>query len=105
MRADAIEATATVVEQVRMARDTYRLRLRCPELARRITPGQFFMVRTADGSDPLLGRPFALYDTFEENGAPAGVDFGYLVVGKMTTEMTRWRPGDAARVWGPLGNG
>lgn len=105
MRTDAIETTATVVEQVRMARDTYRLRLRCPEIAKRITPGQFFMVRPDQGSDPLLGRPFALYDVFEENGAIAGVDFGYVVVGKLTSEMSRWKPGDAARIWGPLGNG
>lgn len=105
MRHDAVETTATVVSHERMARDTFRMRLRCPELARRITPGQFFMIRPADGSDPLLGRPFALFDTYEEGGAPAGVEFGYLVVGKLTGEMTRWRPGDSARVWGPLGNG
>ena len=55
------QQTAKVVEQVRMARDTYRLRLECPELARQIVPGQFFMVREQGGSDPLLGRPFALY--------------------------------------------
>lgn len=105
MRHDAVEREATVVEQVSLARDTYRLRLRCPELARRITPGQFFMVRPAGGSDPLLGRPFALFDTYEQNGLPAGVDFGYLAVGKMTRQMTNWRPGDVVRVWGPLGNG
>jgi dihydroorotate dehydrogenase electron transfer subunit len=105
MRLDALETTATIVEQVRMARETYRLRLRCPELARRIVPGQFFMVRPSEGCDPLLGRPFALYDTYEENGVVAGVDFGYVVVGKLTREMTRWRAGDAVRIWGPLGNG
>jgi len=105
MQIDAVETNATVVEQVRMARDTYRLRLHCPELARRIVPGQFFMVRPAEGSDPLLGRPFALYDTYEERGAPAGVDFGYVVIGKLTAAMVRWRPGDTARIWGPLGNG
>jgi dihydroorotate dehydrogenase electron transfer subunit len=105
MRHDAIEATATVVEQVCMARDTYRLRLRCPDIAKRIIPGQFFMVRPSNGNDPLLGRPFALYDVFEEHGMLAGVDFGYLVVGKLTAEMSRWRAGDTARIWGPLGNG
>lgn len=105
MQPDALETTAAVVAHERMARDTYRMRLRCPDLARRILPGQFFMLRSADGSDPLLGRPFALLDTWEENGAPAGVDFGYLIVGKLTREMARWRPGDRARVWGPLGNG
>ncbi len=105
MRSDAVETNAVVVAHERMARDTFRMRLKCPDLARKITPGQFFMVRPADGSDPLLGRPFALFDTYEENGAPAGIDFGYLVVGKLTGEMARWRPGDLARVWGPLGNG
>ena len=51
----ASQQTACVIEQVRMARDTYRLRLECPELARQIVPGQFFMVREQGGSDPLLG--------------------------------------------------
>lgn len=95
----------TLVEQVRMARDTYRMRLRAPELAARILPGQFFMLRLDSGSDPLLGRPFALYDVWCENGAPAGVDFGYVAIGKMTRAMVNWPAGESVRIWGPLGNG
>jgi dihydroorotate dehydrogenase electron transfer subunit len=101
----AVQRVATVVEQERLARDTYRLRLRCPEIAAQITPGQFFMIRPPRGDDPLLGRPFALYDTYEEHGQPAGVDFGYVVIGKLTRLMPQWRPGDEAEIWGPLGNG
>ena len=101
----AVRRVARVVEQVRMARDTYRLRLHCPEIAEQIVPGQFFMVRPPGGNDPLLGRPFALYDVFEEGGQPAGVDFGYVVIGKLTWLMSRWTPGDTAEIWGPLGNG
>lgn len=95
------------VESVRpMARNTWCVRLRQPQLATRITPGQFFMIRPEDGSDPLLGRPFALYDTWDdEDGDPAGVDFGFVVVGKMTSLMTQWQPGEEVRLWGPLGNG
>jgi dihydroorotate dehydrogenase electron transfer subunit len=63
------------------------------------------MVRDRNSFDPLLGRPFALYDTFEENGEPAGIEFGYLVVGKLTSLMTHWTPGDLVELWGPLGNG
>ncbi len=96
---------ATVVDQSPMARDTFRLRLRCPEVAERILPGQFFMVRAPGTADPLLGRPFALFDVFEEDGRPAGVEFGYLVVGKLTRLMPSWKPGDPVEVWGPLGNG
>ena len=56
-----------IVESVRpMARNTWCVRLRQPQLATRITPGQFFMIRPEDGSDPLLGRPFALYDTWDD---------------------------------------
>ena len=96
-----------IVETVRpMARNTWCVRLRQPQLAQQITPGQFFMIRPDDGSDPLLGRPFALYDTWDdEDDDPAGVDFGFVVVGKMTTLMTQWQPGDEVRLWGPLGNG
>jgi len=97
---------ATVVEQEQMARNTYRLRLHCPEMARRIVPGQFFMIRPAKGTDPLLGRPFALFDTYDdEQGQPAGFDFGYVTIGKLTSLMPNWKVGDEVTLWGPLGNG
>jgi len=103
---DASQQTARVVEQVRMARDTYRLRLECPDLARQIVPGQFFMVKEPGCSDPLLGRPFALYDVVvNSDGEPTGIDFGYVVIGKLTSRMVDWKPGDTVEVWGPLGNG
>jgi len=102
---NSLQFLAEIVEHQPMARNTFRLRLRAPELAARILPGQFFMVKIPGQSDPLLGRPFALYDIFEEHGRPAGIDFGYLVIGKMTSRMTHWRSGDVAEIWGPLGNG
>lgn len=101
----AVQTTATVVEQQKLARDTYRLRLQCPEIAERITPGQFFMLRAAETNDPLLARPFALYDVYQENGEPTGIDLGYLVIGKLTTLMTTWQTGERVEIWGPLGNG
>ncbi|MHC4879765.1 MAG: dihydroorotate dehydrogenase electron transfer subunit [Planctomycetota bacterium] len=103
---DARQLVGSVVENETMARDTWRLRLRCPEIARQITPGQFFMVRDPRVTDPMLGRPFALFDVWnDDDGQPLGVDLGYLVVGKMTTLMTSWRAGDPVEIWGPLGNG
>lgn len=89
-----------------MARDTWAVRIRQPELAESITPGQFFMIRPSSGSDPLLGRPFALYDTYrDDDGNRVGLEFGIAVVGRMTSLMTHWQPGDSVQVWGPLGNG
>lgn len=101
----ALQQTAAVVEQIPLARDTYRLRIACPELARRIVPGQFFMLRPP-GNDPLLARPFALYDVFADSaGHPAGVDLVYHVIGRMTSLMSAWQNGTAVELWGPLGNG
>lgn len=89
-----------------LARSTFRVRLECPELAATIVPGQFLMLRLPHDNDPLLARPFALYDTvLDSAGTPLGIDVVYLVVGKMTSQLVACRPGDELDVWGPLGNG
>jgi dihydroorotate dehydrogenase electron transfer subunit len=89
-----------------LARNTYLIRLKAPALAAAIRPGQFVMIRSPKGTDPLLGRPFALYDTvLDEQGRPIGIDIVYLVVGKLTGLLATQRVGDALEVWGPLGNG
>jgi dihydroorotate dehydrogenase electron transfer subunit len=101
-----LHAKLAVQENIRLARDTYRIRLHGPELAGAIRPGQFVMLRLPAGTDPLLGRPFALYDTvLDDAGRPAGIDVVYLVVGKMTGRLAAARPGDVIETWGPLGNG
>jgi dihydroorotate dehydrogenase electron transfer subunit len=102
----AWHGTVVVAENVQMARDTYRLRFACPEIARRIVPGQFLMLRVADCNDPLLGRPLALYDVAPDaSGKPHFVDVVFLIVGKMTRLLPEFRPGSRLEVWGPLGNG
>lgn len=102
----ALHEIVSILEHVQIARDTWRIRLACPEIARRSVPGQFFMLRGPGLTDPLLGRPFALYDTvLDEAGEPIGIDIVYLVVGKMTRVMREWQAGDKIEVWGPLGNG
>src|SRR5436309_2810257 len=95
-----------VTENVPLARQTYRLRLHAPELARAIRPGQFLMLRLPGTTDPLLGRPFALYDTvLDAAGQPVALDVVYLVVGKVTSLLAGLSPGDWVEAWGPLGNG
>ncbi|MGL4553935.1 MAG: dihydroorotate dehydrogenase electron transfer subunit [Gemmataceae bacterium] len=96
----AVQLSARVMENVPLARDTFRVRLHAPALAAAIRPGQFVMLRLPDRTDPLLGRPFALYDT-----AGDAIDVVYLVVGKMTARLAHVRAGDAVEAWGPLGNG
>ncbi len=101
----AIQSQAKVILLDPLSQENYRVRLECPELATVILPGQFFMLRSPDRTDPLLGRPFALYDTYLENGKPVGIDVGFHVVGKMTALLEDVQPGQNLEIWGPLGNG
>lgn len=102
----ARQQTVEVVENVRIALDTYRIRLVTPETARAVLPGQFFMLRLLDRSDPLLGRPFALYDTYTDpSGQPAGIDVVYIAIGRMSRLLARIQAGEHLSLWGPLGNG
>lgn len=102
----AWQGVVTVEENVLLARDTYRVRFGCPEIARRLLPGQFLMMRLPGLFNPLLGRPLALYDVVaDENGAPRAIDVVYVAVGKMTRRLAALSPGAPLEVWGPLGNG
>ncbi len=102
----AMQTEAQVVGLSVLCDENYRVRLSCAELAQQILPGQFFMLRKPGCSDPLLGRPFALYDTvLDETDCAIGLDVGFHVVGKMTSIMEELSRGDSLEVWGPLGNG
>jgi dihydroorotate dehydrogenase electron transfer subunit len=102
----ALHDRVTLVDQQPLARDTYRARLECPAIARRVTPGQFVMLRLPDCHDPLIGRALAMYDTYAgADGLPAGIDVVYLAKGKFTSRLARCRPGQPLEIWGPLGNG
>jgi dihydroorotate dehydrogenase electron transfer subunit len=102
----ALQQTVEVIENVQLARDTYRVRLAAPDIARRIVPGQFLMLRLTGCNDPLIGRPLALYDTIlDESGKPVAVDLVYLVKGKLTSRLVGYCAGNLVDLWGPLGNG
>ncbi len=102
----AWHGTVRVEENVRVARETFRVRVGCPEIARRVLPGQFVMIRLAESADPLLGRPLALYNVIcGADGRPSSLDVVYLVVGKMTRRLAALKRGSPLEIWGPLGNG
>jgi len=95
-----LQLTVRVIENVPLAERTWRIRLDAEPIARCIRPGQFLMLKVPGTTDPLLGRPFALYDIVGD-----AIDIVYLVVGKMTTLLASLRQGGILEVWGPLGNG
>lgn len=96
----------TIEANARLARDTYLLRFGCPEIASRIVPGQFIMIKIAGSDDPLLGRPLAVYDVvLDADGRRWGLEIVYLAVGKMTRRLAVMARGEPLETWGPLGNG
>jgi dihydroorotate dehydrogenase electron transfer subunit len=102
----AIQSRVRVLENVQLARDTHRVRFECPEIARRIVPGQFLMLRLAGWNDPLLGRPLAVYNTVDDDsGTPSAIDVVYLTLGKMTRRLAKCSSHEEIDIWGPLGNG
>ena len=89
-----------------IAKDTWQLAVEAPELARRTLPGQFFMVRIAGRTDPLIGRALAMYDRhLDKDGQPEAVSVVYTVKGKFTRALSQCVAGDQVELWGPLGNG
>jgi dihydroorotate dehydrogenase electron transfer subunit len=100
------QGTVEILENVPLARDTYRVGFRCPEIAGRIVPGQFVMLRLAGTNDPLLGRPLAMYEVLPgQGGEPESLAIVYQAIGKMTRRLAGLKPGIPLEVWGPLGNG
>ena len=94
-----------IVEHRSIAKDTWELTLEAPNLARWTLPGQFFMVRLAGLNDPLIGRALAMFDRgLDSQGNPQTVSVAYVVKGKFTQALSRFKAGQTVEIWGPLGN-
>ncbi len=93
------KATVTRVEQ--FSEKNYRLTLDCPQIARGAKPGQFVMIRTGLGKDPLLRRPFSIHQVSHEGL----LQIYFKVVGRGTEILSQHRPGEILSVFGPLGRG
>jgi len=96
------EVEAEVTDLWSVEASSVQLILHAPAIAATCKPGQFVMVRCADGYDPLLPRPFTVYQADREGG-----DFHILVknVGRGSAWLQRRRKGDRLQVTGPLGHG
>jgi dihydroorotate dehydrogenase electron transfer subunit len=95
------EHRAEVVQNDEVAPNTYLMGLESPPIASAAKPGQFVMLRVADGIDPLLRRPFSICSTSDGTV----VLLLYRAVGKGTRIMAEIRAGSSLSVVGPLGRG
>lgn len=91
----------TVVRVEQFTDQHFRITLEAPHLAKHARPGQFVMIRTGRGKDPLLRRPFSIHQTSTNNT----IQIYFKVVGRGTDILARVRDGENISVFGPLGRG
>jgi len=97
---DARSFEAQVVRVEPCGDDAVLLALR-PELALpKIRASRFFMLKPLEREAPLIPRPFSIYR--QDDGA---VVFLIKKMGRGTRALAAMRPGERARMIGPLGNG
>src|SRR6187549_2286829 len=63
-----LDVEARVIQNTRLSPDYNVITLAAPEIAAATKPGQFVMVRPGHGSDPLLRRPFSVFEIIRSNG-------------------------------------
>jgi dihydroorotate dehydrogenase electron transfer subunit len=100
----AQQVTGEIIANGEVAADHCLLSLELPLSFPVPSPGQFVMVRTYDGHDPMLGRPLGVYG-FHRNPNHAVLNLLYRVCGKGTMLLSRLKHGDRLQILGPLGRG
>ena len=106
-----MQFTSMILSNVEISPGYWRIRLTAPQEFGAAKPGQFVMVRIGGGIDPLLRRPFAIFDIGTHVPAQSGAvpqvcfEMLYKVVGKGTALLASHHAGEIIDVLGPLGTG
>jgi len=99
-----VDIDATVIANARLSRDYSVLSLAAPEVGKRTQPGQFVMVKPAGVTDPLLRRPFSVFEVLRDQaGDVTGVSILNKRAGRSTNKLYELEPGDVVSCLGPLG--
>jgi dihydroorotate dehydrogenase electron transfer subunit len=99
-----VDIDATVIANRRLSADYNVLSLAAPDVASTARPGQFVMIKTSAGQDPLLRRPFSIFEILRDaGGALTGISVFNKRIGAGTTLLATIEPGTRVAVLGPLG--
>lgn len=99
-----LDIDAAVISNTRLSTDYSVLGLAAPEIASIAEPGQFVMVKPAAGVDPLLRRPFSIFEILRDvQGTPVGISVLNKRIGVGTSLIYDAAPGSRMGCLGPLG--
>jgi len=98
------DVDARVLWNRRLSPDYHILALQAPEIAVATEPGQFVMVKPGHETDPLLRRPFSVFETLrDETGATTGLTILSKRIGATTRRLYDAEAGERVQTLGPLG--
>jgi len=99
-----IDVAAPVIANRSLSADYNVVALGAPAIAVAAAPGQFVMIKASTGNDPLLRRPFSVFEILrDESGTPTGLSILSKRIGPSTRLLYDVRAGDRVGVLGPLG--
>jgi len=98
-----VDVEARVVRNTRLTPQYNVVALAAAEIARLVEPGQFVMVKPGRGTDPLLRRPFSVFEILRTANGPAGLTLLNKQVGITTSMLFDLVEGDTVSCLGPLG--
>ncbi len=100
----AVDIAAEVIGNDRLSADYNVVALSAPAIAAAAAPGQFVMVKAGRGHDPLLRRPFSVFEVLRDTeGAPHGISLLNKRIGVSTALLYEARAGQRIACLGPLG--
>jgi len=108
-----VDVEARVIRNTRLSSDYNVIALAAPEIAAATQPGQFVMVKSGRSGDPLLRRPFSVFEILRsgpaspkpsvEAGRVEGLTLLSKRVGVTTAMLFDAVEGDTISCLGPLG--
>jgi dihydroorotate dehydrogenase electron transfer subunit len=98
-----LDVSAAVLSNTHLSSDYNVLELDAPEIASIAAPGQFLMLKTGERLEPLLRRPFSVFEILKRDGRVSGLSVLNKRIGPSTRLLFDARPGDRVQCLGPLG--
>jgi dihydroorotate dehydrogenase electron transfer subunit len=99
-----VDVDAAVLENRRLSEHYSVLVLDAPPIAAAVQPGQFVMLKPSHGTDPLLRRPFSVFEVIRDgDGEPVAISILNKRTGVGTNLLYHAEPGATIGCLGPLG--